>query len=483
MVSYNSGDNMIDKDKEKKQTEKKQQKQQNKRKETKNVEPKIKESNQKENELLNKNDNKKETIKKENNITDKKDKQNYFNRLENIISKKLKLDEQKFNLLELILLIIVSFIFGIFISEAFIYNDVKTDKFESNESLSEIEKVYNTILNEYYQDITQEELKKAAVNGMLNYLNDGYSVYFDEETREQFSEQVDGQYYGIGLEMSVGDDGYPYISRIFDNSPASDVDLKINDKIIKVEGQDVKDYKLTEISSLIKGQEKKQVNMTILRNQEELEKVLVTRKIDIPSVDYKIIENSGKKIGYIDISIFALNTDEQFKKALLKLEEDSIDSLIIDVRNNAGGHLSTVANILNLFFTKDEVLYQIDRKGVVEKAYGTSTDNRNYKVVVLTNHNSASGSEILASAFKEVKNSEIIGTKTFGKGTVQKLIELDNGSMLKITSETWLTSNGNKINKVGVSPTIEIELSEEYKKNPIEENDNQLNKAIEILSK
>ena len=209
---------------------------------------------------------------------------------------------------------------------------------------------------------------------------------------------------------------------------------------------------------------------------------MITRKIDIPSVESKIIENNDKKIGYISISIFALNTDEQFKTKLLQLEESSIDSLIIDVRNNVGGHLSTVTNILNLFFTKDEILYQIDRKGKIEKTYGTSTDDRNYKVIVLTNSNSASGSEILASAFKEVKNSDIIGTKTFGKGTVQKLIELENGSMLKITSETWLTSNGNTINKVGVEPTVEIELSDDYKIKPIEENDNQLKKAIEILS-
>ena len=418
-------------------------------------------------------------VEKENLINKKK---NYFKELGNFIEQKLKLDEQKFNLLELILLVVVSFIFGIFISEAFIYNNVKSDKFESNEVLSEIEKVYNTILDEYYQDIDQKKLKEAAVNGMLSYLNDGYSVYFDEETSEQFNEQVDGEYYGIGLEMSVGGDGYPYISKIFDNSPASDADLKINDKIIKVENQDIKDNSLTEISSLIKGQENKSVNITILRDERSLEKKLVTRKIDIPSVESKIIENNDKKIGYISISIFALNTDEQFKTKLLQLEESSIDSLIIDVRNNVGGHLSTVTNILNLFFTKDEILYQIDRKGKIEKTYGTSTDDRNYKVIVLTNSNSASGSEILASAFKEVKNSDIIGTKTFGKGTVQKLIELENGSMLKITSETWLTSNGNTINKVGVEPTVEIELSDDYKIKPIEENDNQLKKAIEILS-
>jgi len=443
--------------------------------------PKKIEKNQDELKEL-KNIEKKEEIETEHK-SKKSNKNNYFKKLETLIEKRLKLSEEKFNLLELILLIVISFVFGIFISEAFIYNGVKVEKFESNEVLSEIEKVYNTILDEYYQDINQEELKKSAVNGMLNYLKDGYSIYIDEESSEEFNEQVDGQYYGIGLEMTLGEDGYPYISKIFDNTPAYDAELDLNDKIIKVEGQDIKGKNLNDVSSMIKGTENKSVNITVLREDVELEKQLITKKIDIPSVSSRIIEKNDKKIGYINISIFALNTDEQFKTSLLKLEESGIDSLIIDVRDNVGGHLSTVTNILNLFFNKDEVLYQIDRKGKIEKAYGTLTDDRNYKVVVLANHNSASGSEILASVFKEIKNSDVIGTKTFGKGTVQKLIELENGSMIKITSETWLTAKGNAINQIGVSPTIEIELDSEYMQDPIDENDNQLQKAIEVLAK
>jgi len=418
-----------------------------------------------------------------NNKNKKNSKKNHLKKIESLIEQRLKLSEEKFNLLELILLIIISFVFGIFISEAFIYNDIKVEKFESNEVLSEIEKVYNTILDEYYQDLNQEELKKAAVNGMLNYLKDGYSTYIDEESSEEFNEQVDGEYYGIGLEMTLGEDGYPYISKIFDNTPAYEAELNLNDKIIKVENQDIKGKNLNEVSSMIKGTENRSVNITVLREDAELEKQLVTKKIDIPSVSSRIIEKDNKKIGYIDISIFALNTDEQFKKSLLNLEDSGIDSLIIDVRDNVGGHLSTVTNILNLFFNKDDVLYQIDRKGVIEKTYGVESSDRKYEVVVLINYNSASGSEILASAFKEVKNSDLVGTTTFGKGTVQKLIELDTGGMIKITSETWLTSKGNTINKVGISPTIEIELNSEYRKNPTDENDNQLQKALEILAK
>lgn len=407
---------------------------------------------------------------------------NFFNTIEELINKSLKLDEQKFNLLELLLMVAVSFVFGIFISEAFIYSDVKISKQETNEIISEIEKIYNTIIDEYYEDVDNSKLKESAINGMLNYLNDGYTTYFDETSSESFNEQIDGEYYGVGLEMTLGEDEYPYISKIFDNTPSSDASLELNDKIIKISNDDIKGKSLNDISALIKGENNKEINITILRNNEVIEKTMVTRKIDIPSISSDIISINNKKIGYIDISIFALNTDEQFKESLLNLENSGIDSLIIDVRDNVGGHLSTVSNILNLFFNKSEVLYQIDRKGVIEKTFGTSTDNRNYDVVVLTNYNSASGSEILASAFKEAKNSAIVGTTTYGKGTVQKLIELESGGMLKITSETWLTSEGNSINKVGVTPTDEVILSDEYKKYPTRENDNQLQKAIEILN-
>ena len=181
------------------------------------------------------------------------------------------------------------------------------------------------------------------------------------------------------------------------------------------------------------------------------------------------------------ISIFALNTYEQFNKQLLELEKQNIDSLIIDVRDNSGGHLSSVTDILNLFLNKNQVLYQVKSKDKIKKVYGTTDNDRKYNIVVLTNEFSASASEILASAIKEAYGGKTVGVKTFGKGTMQNLIDLDNGGMIKVTTEIWLTSSGNEINEVGVPVDYEVFLDENYKENPCEETDNQLQKAIEVL--
>lgn len=410
-----------------------------------------------------------------------------INKIISKIDEKLEINKLKFNTLEMILLIIVAFVFGILISESFIYANLKQDKKETEQNITDIENIYNTIINEYYEDLDKNNLKEAAINGMLGYLKDGYTVYFDDKETEQFNELVDGQYYGLGIEMTLVDNEYPYVSKVFENTPAFDADIKVNDKIIKVEGKDVKGQTLNDISSLIKGNDNKTVKIVIERDNETIEKTLTTKKIDIQSVTSSILSKDSKKIGYIKISIFALNTGEQFIKELASLEKNNIDGLIIDVRNNVGGHLTTVKQILNVFFTPKEPLYKIDRKGKIETTYGTlkEEDVKQYQnnIVVLVNGNSASGSEILASAFKEVKKSQIIGTTTFGKGTVQKVIELKDGGTLKITSETWLTAMGNTINKVGITPTMEVKQGEEYFNNSTFENDIQLQQALDNVVK
>ncbi len=401
-----------------------------------------------------------------------------------ICGKRLKLDEQKFNILELFLLVVVAFVFGIFISESFVFQKVDVSGGNSNviniTSDNEIEKTYKTILSNYYQDIDSEELKEAAIDGMLNYLGDNYSMYFDEEEKDDFEEELTGTYMGLGLKLVQYEGEYPIITEVFENTPASESDFKVGDYLIEVEGKDIFDSKLSDIVKQMKGQNNKEVSVAIKRGEEKLDKNIVTKQIEIPSVYSEIFEKDDKKIGYLHISIFALNTDEQFQTKLKKLEDSGIDSLIIDVRDNVGGHLSTVTNILNMFFDKDEILYQKDKKGSIEKIYGSGT-NKKYPVAILINQVSASASEILASAFKEINNSSIIGMTTFGKGTVQQTVNLSSGGMIKITTENWLTSQGNLIDKAGVTPTVEIELSEDYFNNPSNDTDNQLQKAIEVL--
>ena len=427
-------------------------------------------------------------------VEKKKLKLNFDNKFFNAIKKKfaeykkrLDFGNHKFNLLELVLLVIISFIFGIFISEAFVFQKGNTNSggsfptiIISNNNSNEIEKTYKTILEKYYEDIDEEELKEAAINGMLNYLGDNYSMYFDEEEKDDFEEELNGTYIGVGLKLTKYLEQYPVVTEVFENTPASESDFQVGDYLIKVAGNDVLDLELTDVVAQIKGELNRTVKVVIKRGEEELEKTITTKQVEIPTVYSDTFEVNDKKIGYLYISLFADNTDEQFKEELTKLEKAKIDSLIIDVRNNVGGHLSTVTNILNMFFDKDEVIYQKDKKGVIEKFYGKGT-NKDYEVVVLVNQTSASASEILASAFKEISDSQIVGMKTFGKGTVQQTMNLSGGGMIKITTENWLTSKGNLIDGVGVEPTIEIELTEDYVNNPSDETDNQLQKAIEIL--
>ena len=192
---------------------------------------------------------------------------------------------------------------------------------------------------------------------------------------------------------------------------------------------------------------------------------------------------NNKKIGYVQIEIFSANIFDQFKQAMKSLESENISSLVIDVRNNPGGYLSQVTDILSLFMNQNQVLYQLDTKGKTEKIYGTSKKaTYNYPVVVLINEESASAAEILAGAFKETYKADIIGVNSYGKGTVQKTGDLNSGDTIKYTVQKWLTPNGNWINETGIEPTEKVQLQVPVTETITEENDNQLQKALEIAS-
>lgn len=387
---------------------------------------------------------------------------------------KLNITINKFNTLEMILMIVIACIFGIFISGV-----VNNGGIRNVFTTSEIEKVYNNIISNYYEKLDEKKLSEAAINGMMEYLQDNYSIYMDTEESETFNEKLDGTYIGIGTEITYDAEGIVIISAIYKDSPAEKVGLKVGDKFLKVNGENVKGLSIDEVASKIKNKTTA-VKITIER-EKELEFSVTPAKIDINSINKKVFNIENKKIGYIGIGIFASNTDEQFEKALLELEKENIDSLIIDVRSNEGGHLDTVTNILNLFFGKDKVLYQIKNKDEIKKHYGSATNEKEYSVAVLVNQVSASASELLASAFKEISNSDIVGMNTFGKGSVQTTMDLKTGGMIKITTQTWLTSKGNTIDGVGIAPTTEVEIEKEYFQNPSDESDNQLQKAIEVL--
>lgn len=396
------------------------------------------------------------------------------------IDKKIKLDKNRFNSAELILIIIMSLLLGLIVGEI-IFSNKCTDSNVINKE-NEMQKVYNTLLKDYYGKIDKDKLSEAAIQGMMQYLEDQYSVYYNEEESEDFNLRLNGTFTGIGLEVTQDSNNNIIVANVFDESPASKAGIKAKDIITKVNNETTKGKKLKEVTDKIKSLKGK-FTVTIKQGTEEKTVTLSTGTIAIPSVTSKIINENNKKIGYIYISIFALNTDEQFKKELQKLEKQNIDSLIIDVRSNTGGHLKSVKQIVSNFLNKDQVICQIKSKDKTEKIYSTENNNRKYKISVLINNGSASGSEVLAAALNEEYGAELIGVTTYGKGTVQKVMTLSNGSMVKYTAETWLTSKGNSIDKTGIKPTIEVKIDDKYLDTGKEKDDNQLQKAIETLSK
>lgn len=393
-----------------------------------------------------------------------------------------------FNYVEVIVIMIITLILGSVIGSFITYvsrnhESSNTVIHEVPNELKEFIDTYNSIIADYYEEIDHEKLLEAGLNGMLEYLDDDYSMYMDEKTSQDFNEQVEGKYTGIGVEIIQHDDGTVSINRVFANSPASKAGLQEGDIFIKVGDKIVEGMTSSEISSIIKNSNTNQISITVKRDGEEKDFDLSLQAVEIESVSSKIFEENGKKVGYLEISIFAANTDVQFERKLLELEGKNIDTLIIDVRDNSGGYLSTVTNIASLFMNKSKVIYQLDTKGIVEQIYSTTKTSRNYNISVLINQNSASASEILASALQESYGATIVGVNSFGKGTVQKATQLESGATIKYTIQKWLTPNGNWIHEKGITPDIEVPMEVEYYQNPSDETDNQLQRAIEELVK
>lgn len=353
-----------------------------------------------------------------------------------------------------------------------------------SQNLSEYEEFihnYQYILNNYYKDINRSDLMKAAINGMLEFLDDPHSVYMDEAESENFNILLTGNYQGIGVQITNNDDNNIEVVSVFKNSPADKAGVLPGDVIVAVNDMNLEGQLPAALSNYIKGGPQTDFLLHIVRDGENVEISIKREDVIIESVLSKVIEQNGKKIGYLGVSIFAANTYEQFKKELENLESQKIDSLIIDLRDNSGGHLSVVSDMLDLFLDKNNIIYQLESKNGTEKIYAKGNVNKTYPIVILSNKNSASASEIMTSALKECLNATIVGTGSYGKGTVQELITLPNGEQYKFTTKKWLTPLGNWINGTGIDADVYIELDSAYYQNPIEENDNQLQRAIDLL--
>lgn len=349
--------------------------------------------------------------------------------------------------------------------------------------LKKVVDTYYAIVDNYYGELDKDSLIDGAVEGMISSVGDSFTSYSDTDSAISFNETINGTYEGVGLSIATLNDGTITVIEVFDDSPAYKAGIKVGDIILKVDGESYEGKSGSDISNYVKNSGKDKVVLTIKRDDKEEDITVNLSKVDIPYVSGEILEKDGKKIGYIDISLFSSNSYKQFKNKLDKLEKDNIDGLIIDVRDNSGGYLTSVTDICNLFLEKGKIIYQLeDSKGKVKKK-DTTKEKRSYDVVVLINGASASASEILASAIKESYGGEVVGTNSFGKGTVQQTKKLLDGSMIKYTTQKWLTPDGNFINEVGVTPTKEVELDSKYFENPTHENDNQLQEAINLIIK
>lgn len=353
-----------------------------------------------------------------------------------------------------------------------------------NKDLDKVIDTYYAIVENYYGKVDKKDLVEGAIEGMISRVGDLYTSYSTVEDTSEFNETIKGIYEGIGCQISTNiDDNKTVVIEIFEDSPAEKAGLKVGDIIKKVDNVDYSDKTSEDIAKYVKNSGREKVKFTIEREGKEKEITINLDKVEIPYVTSVLHEKNGKKIGYISVSLFSGNSYKQFKTKLENLEKENIDGLVIDVRNNAGGYLSSVTNIANLFLEKGDVIYQLeDDKGKVKKK-DTTKEKRDYKIAVLINEESASASEILASAIKESYKGYVVGVNSFGKGTVQQTKKLLDGSMIKYTTQKWLTPNGNSINEEGVTPTNVIELSEKYFDNPSEENDNQLEEALQLVSK
>lgn len=400
-----------------------------------------------------------------------------------------KNDEQNkgtknFSTLETILLVVVALIIGFTIGGLLNKSSIITkESVIKDKYLKEFIENYEFIINNYYEDIDKEKLINDAIAGMTESLDDPYSMYFNENESNNFSITLDGSYKGIGIQISKNEEtGYMIIAAVFKNSPASEAGLKAGDEIISIDGTKSSDMSASDFSSLVKDSKKDEHILNILRDGQNLEVKLNKRTVTLNSVASEIYEINNKKIGYIYIGIFASNTYTQFKENLDRLEKENIDSLIIDVRGNTGGHLTAVDKILDIFLNSEQVMYQFNQNDKISKTYGTGKDNKKYEITLLCDESSASASEVLIAGLKDNLNSTVIGKKTYGKGTVQEMVTLSNGTQYKITVKKWLTPKGNWINDTkGITPDIEVDLGEKYYQTLEDEDDLQLQAALNYL--
>ncbi|GAA0462514.1 S41 family peptidase [Alkalibacillus silvisoli] len=337
-----------------------------------------------------------------------------------------------------------------------IHNDIEENE-ELSEEYTKIEQVISMIDEYYIDEVDANALYDGAVEGIVSSLDDPFSEYMDSEMTEQFNQSLESSFEGIGAEVTQREGHITIIAPLSD-SPAEEAGVRPNDRILEVDGESVEGDTVNEAVQLIRGEKGSDVVLTVDRpGEDEPFDITITRDtIPLETVRSHVEEHDGETVGVLEITSFGEGTAEEFNEELAYLEEDeNIDGLVIDVRGNPGGLFDAVEQVLSHFMDGEEPYVYTDRHDIEPEPYHLDGQGvKDYPVSVLINEGSASASEILAAALNEVNGYEIIGETTFGKGTVQQTLPLEDG-MLKITVLDWITPDGNRIEEVGVEPTIE----------------------------
>ena len=321
------------------------------------------------------------------------------------------------------------------------YGDLSNDK-ELNEFLT----VYANILSDYYEDVDTGELLDKAIAGMMDYLGDDYSTYLDDETTAELFESLSGEYKGIGVSINNTDKS---IVEVYKNTPASKAGIETGDIIVGFNNTDVTNMSATEVVEMIKNSTGN-FTLQLKRGEQTITVTLKNETLIAPNTDYYMIENTN--IGYLYMETFSNTLATQVKSALEEMEKNGMTSLIIDLRNNTGGYLTSASDVASIFLEKGKRIYSLEYQNEVNHYNDETREHKEYNIVVLINENTASAAEILAAALKESYGATIVGETSFGKGKVQQTMQLDDGSMVKYTSAYWLTPNGTCIDEIGITP-------------------------------
>lgn len=384
-----------------------------------------------------------------------------------------------------IMLVVLTVAVTFIITSIFMYNNYckGSVKYTTSDSIGKTFQTFrNFIEKNYFGEIDDSQMLESAIKGYVAGLNDEYSEYITKEEMQEYMKDTTGKYVGIGVYITNNTKTNEIVVLMpIKESPAEEAGIKSGDVITKIDGISYTGEELSKASSALKSEEGTKAQLEVIRDGKVLNIEVERKQIKINHIETEILEN---KIGYMKISSFDEGSYDEFKQKWEELKTKNITSLIIDLRNNGGGIVDEAINMADMMVEKDKTLLitaSKDKKEKITKAQNEKVIN--VPIVILVNENTASSSEILAVAVRENnENVKIIGKTTFGKGIIQTIFSLTDGSGIKLTTNEYYTPNRNKINKVGIKPDIEIELPEGEDTYSLEKGkDTQLQKAIEIL--